>query len=105
MDWLQLIATLHPFLANLIAVAAPTPRLAPVMSAAFPFSSIRDIIFDSGAAANKFRFAKHLAFPKPPHRGIKNAASGPSNLAMFPATLPSPTKISDCKILMAYDRI
>jgi hypothetical protein len=41
-------------LANLTAVAAPTPRLAPVTSAAFSFSSIRGIIIDNGAAANKF---------------------------------------------------
>jgi hypothetical protein len=55
MDCLQLMATLHPALANLIAVAAPTPRLAPVMSAVFPFSSMRGIIFHNATVANMYR--------------------------------------------------
>jgi hypothetical protein len=48
------MATLHPALANLIAVAAPTPRLAPVMSAVFPFNSMRGIIFHNATVANMY---------------------------------------------------
>jgi hypothetical protein len=35
---------------------------------------MRAIIFDNGAVANKFHFAKHLACPKFPHRRPKDGS-------------------------------